>query len=74
MDLDDIREIQENEIEALKAIFMDDYRQVVNQTPWKACFVVLDAYMSMFANCILGWEIGSQYSTRVYLTFGTIGR
>lgn len=53
MDLDDIREIQENEIEALKAIFMDDYRQVVNQTPWKACFVVLDAYMSMFSNVCL---------------------
>ncbi|KAI7870432.1 kinase-like domain-containing protein [Spinellus fusiger] len=35
MDLDALYEIQENEIEALKAIFMDDYREVVDQSAWK---------------------------------------
>ncbi|KAI7849877.1 kinase-like domain-containing protein [Circinella umbellata] len=35
MDLGELHEIQENEIEALKAIFMEDYVEVANQTPWK---------------------------------------
>lgn len=35
MDLEELKEIQLNEIEALKAIFMDDYREVVNKTAWK---------------------------------------
>ncbi|KAI8390963.1 kinase-like domain-containing protein [Radiomyces spectabilis] len=35
MDLDEIKEIQQNEIEALKAIFMDDYEEVINKTAWK---------------------------------------
>lgn len=35
MDLEELKEIQLNEIEALKAIFMDDYRDVVNKTAWK---------------------------------------
>lgn len=35
MDLDELHDIQQNEIEALKAIFMEDYEEVVNQTPWK---------------------------------------
>ncbi|CAO3646522.1 unnamed protein product [Mucor hiemalis] len=35
MDLEDLKEIQLNEIEALKAIFMDNYREVVNKTAWK---------------------------------------
>ncbi|KAI9320676.1 kinase-like domain-containing protein [Dichotomocladium elegans] len=35
MEAEEIREIQENEIEALKAIFMEDYIPVVNQTAWK---------------------------------------
>lgn len=55
MDLDDIREIQENEIEALKAIFMDDYREVVNQTPWKACFIVIGFIEIWVSNCVSGW-------------------
>lgn len=41
MDLDELYEIQQNEIEALKAIFMDDYKEVVNQTPWKASSTVV---------------------------------
>ncbi|KAI8137092.1 kinase-like domain-containing protein [Fennellomyces sp. T-0311] len=35
MDLGELHEIQQNEIEALKAIFMDDYIEVAAQTPWK---------------------------------------
>ncbi|KAL0075948.1 kinase-like domain-containing protein [Phycomyces blakesleeanus] len=35
MDLEALHEIQENEIEALKAIFMEDYHEVVDQTAWK---------------------------------------
>ncbi|KAI9015775.1 kinase-like domain-containing protein [Phycomyces nitens] len=35
MDLEALHEIQENEIEALKAIFMEDYQEVVDQTAWK---------------------------------------
>ncbi|KAI9307588.1 hypothetical protein BJ944DRAFT_254924 [Cunninghamella echinulata] len=34
MDLDELYEIQQNEIEALQAIFMDDYQTVTNN-PWK---------------------------------------
>lgn len=40
MDLKELKEIQENEIEALQAIFMEDYHEVVNETAWK----VITAY------------------------------
>lgn len=32
---EELKEIQENEIEALKAIFMEDYHEVENKTAWK---------------------------------------
>ncbi|KAI8373908.1 kinase-like domain-containing protein [Blakeslea trispora] len=35
MDLEELKGIQENEIEALKAIFMEDYHEVAHQTAWK---------------------------------------
>lgn len=35
MNLEELKEIQTNEIEALKAIFMEDYQEVVNKTAWK---------------------------------------
>lgn len=35
MDLEELKQVQENEIEALKAIFMEDYHPVVNKTAWK---------------------------------------
>ncbi|KAI8369907.1 kinase-like domain-containing protein [Choanephora cucurbitarum] len=35
MDLEELKGIQENEIEALKAIFMEDYHEAVHQTAWK---------------------------------------
>lgn len=35
MNLEELKEIQQNEIEALKAIFMEDYQEVVNKTAWK---------------------------------------
>jgi translation initiation factor 2-alpha kinase 4 len=34
MDLDELYDIQQNEIEALQAIFMEDYQAVTNN-PWK---------------------------------------
>ncbi|KAF7724671.1 hypothetical protein EC973_000843 [Apophysomyces ossiformis] len=35
MDLEELHDIQQNEIEALKAIFMEDYHEVVNKSAWK---------------------------------------
>ncbi|KAI8975061.1 hypothetical protein BDF20DRAFT_988622 [Mycotypha africana] len=35
IDFEELKEIQANEIEALKAIFMDDFRQVEQKTAWK---------------------------------------
>ncbi|KAG0168524.1 hypothetical protein DFQ29_010105, partial [Apophysomyces sp. BC1021] len=35
MDLEELHDIQQNEIEALKAIFMEDYHEIVNQSAWK---------------------------------------
>lgn len=32
---EELKEIQHNEIEALQAIFMEDYHEVVNKTAWK---------------------------------------
>lgn len=35
MNFEELQEIQTNEIEALKAIFMDDFKEVVNKSAWK---------------------------------------
>ncbi|KAI9264773.1 kinase-like domain-containing protein [Sporodiniella umbellata] len=35
MNFEELQEIQSNEIEALKAIFMDDFKEVVNKSAWK---------------------------------------
>lgn len=35
MNFEELKEIQTNEIEALKAIFMDDFREVTNKSAWK---------------------------------------
>lgn len=35
IDFESLKEIQQNEIEALQAIFMEDFHQVVNKTAWK---------------------------------------
>lgn len=37
IDFKELKEVQENEIEALKAIFMEDFHEVVNKTAWKVC-------------------------------------
>ena len=48
MDLGELHEIQENEIEALKAIFMEDYVEVANQTPWKVRFFSFFCTLSIY--------------------------
>lgn len=35
IDFESLKEVQQNEIEALKAIFMEDFHEVVNKTAWK---------------------------------------
>ena len=35
MDLAELKEIQTNEMEALKAIFMDDFEEVKTKIAWK---------------------------------------
>ncbi|KAG1078367.1 hypothetical protein G6F42_024301 [Rhizopus arrhizus] len=35
IDFETLKEVQQNEIEALQAIFMDDFHEVVNKTAWK---------------------------------------
>lgn len=40
MNLEELKEIQTNEIEALKAIFMEDYQEVVNKTAWKVYWLL----------------------------------
>lgn len=35
INFEELKEIQTNEIEALKAIFMEDYHEVVQKTAWK---------------------------------------
>jgi translation initiation factor 2-alpha kinase 4 len=40
IDFEELKEIQTNEIEALKAIFMEDYHEVVHKTAWKVNYAL----------------------------------
>jgi translation initiation factor 2-alpha kinase 4 len=35
VNFEELEEVQKNELEALKAIFMDDYQEVINKSAWK---------------------------------------
>jgi hypothetical protein len=52
MELDELEDIQLNEIEALKAIFMDDFKIVENKTAWKVSFVFF-SYLMEYINHLL---------------------
>ncbi|KAI9476503.1 MAG: kinase-like domain-containing protein, partial [Benjaminiella poitrasii] len=48
VDFEELKEIQQNEIEALKAIFMDDYHEVVNKSAWKVAHADPEFILHLF--------------------------
>ncbi|KAI8639080.1 kinase-like domain-containing protein [Parasitella parasitica] len=60
IDFQQLKEIQENEIEALKAIFMEDFQEVVNKTAWKVSHSDPEFILHLYP---LGVEESEAYTT-----------
>ncbi|KAG1140239.1 hypothetical protein G6F37_009236 [Rhizopus arrhizus] len=60
MNFEELKEIQTNEIEALKAIFMDDFREVTNKSAWKVTYTDPEFILHLYP---LGVEENEAYVT-----------